>query len=216
MSRGYKTPASGMHKWTKDLAGKRYGRLKVESFSGYKGSPTRHAHWQCVCECGNTREVRATRLIKGLVRSCANCAKADAAKKGGKSRSLSGDIAAFRRLVGHYKQNASRRKIEFALDEDSLRSLFKGNCAYCGAEPSQVSETKSGESIYIYNGIDRLDSDAGYFSSNVVSCCAMCNYAKREMTVEDFLGWVSKVYRHTKEGNSNADLLRCKKQLEGQ
>lgn len=44
------------------------------------------------------------------------------------------------------------------------------------------------------NGIDRLDSSIGYVKTNVVSCCTKCNYAKHEMTIDEFKEWIKKIY----------------------
>lgn len=47
-----------------DLLGKRFGRLQVLS-------KTQNARkWVCLCDCGNTREIRDTLLINGKARSC--------------------------------------------------------------------------------------------------------------------------------------------------
>lgn len=204
MTRGYKTPSSGMHKWTRDLSGKTFGQLTVAAFAGYKGKPTRHAHWECVCTCGDRREVRATRLIHGQVRACAACSLSAAAAKGGNTRSLDGDEAAFRRLCDWYRNNADKRELEFALDQDSLRKLFSGACYYCGAPPSQVCKSKSGRSEFTYNGIDRMKNSVGYIESNVVPCCPLCNYAKREMEEDDFISWIEQVYAHTRTRHSRS------------
>ena len=51
-----------------ELTGKRFGRWKVVSFSGRD----KHGQsiWSCVCDCGNTKDVLAGNLIRGLSRSC--------------------------------------------------------------------------------------------------------------------------------------------------
>jgi hypothetical protein len=113
MGRGYKIPSSGMHKWTKDLIGKTFGKLTVVEFVGYRGQPTRHAHWKCVCTCGKERDVRATRLLHGKVSACAECSVAEGAVKGGNTRSLSGDEGAFRRLFDYYRNNARKTQFGF-------------------------------------------------------------------------------------------------------
>jgi hypothetical protein len=44
----------------------------------------------------------------------------------------------------------------------------------------------------VYNGIDRKNNRLGYFSANVVSCCVVCNKAKRTMPYEEFVAYLIK------------------------
>lgn len=50
-----------------DLRGHRYGRLFVQSLHDIVDS---RAVWDCLCDCGNTINVKSTRLRKGVTRSC--------------------------------------------------------------------------------------------------------------------------------------------------
>ena len=54
----------------KDLTGQRFGRWLVVSYnediSKQKGKP----HWNCVCNCGNTRVIRGSSLKNGSSKSC--------------------------------------------------------------------------------------------------------------------------------------------------
>ena len=52
----------------KDITGQKFGRLTVVGYAG-KG------HYECVCECGNTRRVLRQNLIKGKQVSCGCYAK---------------------------------------------------------------------------------------------------------------------------------------------
>lgn len=57
-----------LHKNTKDLTGKTYGRLKVIGFTGIR-SPN-HASWLCQCECGNFKDILGVNLRSGHTKSC--------------------------------------------------------------------------------------------------------------------------------------------------
>lgn len=96
------------------------------------------------------------------------------------------DGTAFRRLLKVYKRNAGKRSLEWALSEDCFRSMTQCACHWCGVTPSQVVKEQSGD-IFIYNGVDRLDSSLGYIPENCVSCCGRCNAAKSDMSVSEFL-----------------------------
>lgn len=52
----------------KDLTGQRFGQLLVLEKLERKDSS--HSYWKCLCDCGNTHEVRGSHLIDGNVRSC--------------------------------------------------------------------------------------------------------------------------------------------------
>lgn len=54
----------------------------------------------------------------------------------------------------------------------------------------------------IYNGIDRIDNAKGYTIENSVTCCKRCNFAKRNMSYDEFISWGKKLgnYLNVKEG----------------
>ena len=52
--------------------------------------------------------------------------------------------------------------------------------------------------LRVYNGLDRVDSSKGYVMSNVQPCCTRCNYAKHTGTVDEFFGWVARVFYFNK------------------
>ncbi|MBW1799592.1 MAG: hypothetical protein JRJ85_02575, partial [Deltaproteobacteria bacterium] len=66
----------------KDLTGKRYGRLRVVKLTnrlpGFKP-----IYWQCICDCGNTKNVRADYLRNGGTSSC-GCFQIENRKKKGR------------------------------------------------------------------------------------------------------------------------------------
>ena len=55
------------HSTATDLVGQRYGRLTVLNRAGSFG---RHSAWECACDCGNSKVVRANSLRRGNTRSC--------------------------------------------------------------------------------------------------------------------------------------------------
>jgi len=184
---------------TKKLTGMRFGLLFVEDFAGYFGKKFRHACWECLCDCGETRIVKGTRLTNGNIRMCAQCAKKAGAKKQSKSLRLDGDIAAFNRLCGWYRANAKKRGLPFGLNPDELRNLFTSDCYFCGQPPNNRVYAKGGHSHFVYNGIDRLDNDGGYTPQNSIPCCSQCNFAKRDFSAEAFLCWVERIWKHQKK-----------------
>lgn len=62
----------------KDLTGRRFGRLLVLNISNKtSGSPY---YWNCICDCGNTKEVRSTALQRGDTISC-GCFRSEASSR---------------------------------------------------------------------------------------------------------------------------------------
>ena len=74
-----------------------------------------------------------------------------------------------------YKSNASIFEREFALTEERFRYLLAQPCSYCG---------RSG------GGIDRQDNSKGYIECNCVPCCKICNRAKGNMPLDEFISWM--------------------------
>lgn len=79
-----------------------------------------------------------------------------------------------------YKKGAKRRKIEWNLTKEQFMIFWQKPCYYCGELIKTI-------------GLDRLNNLRGYKFGNVVSCCSRCNYAKRKMSPDEFIGMCRKV-----------------------
>ena len=174
--------------------GSRVGRLEVVELTGKSNDG--HLTAACKCECGNMRIVRLTRLSADVV-ECGPCSKLSAAKRGGiVKRRMTRDEAAFVRVYDSYRTNAKRKGIIFILTQAECKVLMTTPCYYCGQSPSGMATDKSREGVFIYSGIDRIDNEDGYTSSNAVSCCRVCNFAKGTMTKNQFREWITRVFNH--------------------
>lgn len=180
-----------------DRAGQKFGMLLILNFSRYqlKNGKGRKLFWNCVCECGNKKEVENSNLISGNTYSC-GCSIADRLKKLHEGN-VKDDIA-FKYVLREYVKSAKERNYEFSLSEIEFRYLTQQNCFYCGIEPKQIKYKNGGhifkKSIFIYNGIDRKDNNEGYTLENCVPCCRICNISKAEMPIDAFFLWISRVY----------------------
>lgn len=107
--------------------------------------------------------------------------------------------ANFNRLLRRYKYDAKRAGRDFLLTSDEFRKLTKSNCFYCGCQPSTImNDNRNGSNgEYIYNGIDRIDSDMGYFSSNCIPCCKDCNWMKKNMSTSEFINRIRNIFNKT-------------------
>lgn len=119
------------------------------------------------------------------------------ANSGIPSRKLPPGEGAFNYMYRYYKRNAEKRNIEWQLSQDEFRLLTKGNCFYCGEFPKNTIVTdkklKRFNGDYIHNGIDRLNNKIEYVYDNCVSCCKICNNAKRTMSITEFKQWLCRV-----------------------
>jgi hypothetical protein len=170
-----------------DLTGQKFGKLLVLKDTGKR----KHggSYWLCQCECGRQKEIKGASLRQGHTQSC-SC----------KRRFVAGE-AAFNRVYKSYLDGAKKRELNFSLSKDDIKILTKGNCFYCGAPPSQIRIGNRINGGYVYNGIDRLDNNRGYTTENTVSCCGICNLAKRKMTVQEFIVWIKRIHKYCEERN---------------
>ncbi len=184
----------------KDLVGLRFGRLVVTSFAGWKeykeGDSTRQRPvWTCLCDCGTERVILGASLGKQTF-SCGCLLKETAAAKG-RAMALPVGEASLNQLLNTYQRAAKDRGFNFLLSKNEALRLFSQDCEYCGKSPSQFAGSlnyKNGRALY--NGIDRIDNSVGYTIENCVSCCNMCNRAKKNHSVEDFKEWIERAYTH--------------------
>jgi hypothetical protein len=170
-----------------DLTGKRFGRLVVlevdaKTVGGGRGGP--RIRWICKCDCGKTKSISANKLNSGNTYSC-GCLR----KEG--TMQIEKGLAARHSVFSSYKRMAKRRNIDFMLSFDEFVSLTGQLCYYCGSGPLNKFKAKNGD--FIYNGIDRVDNNMGYFTANCVPCCTNCNVAKRQLSVEDFFKLVRNI-----------------------
>ena len=151
-------------------------------------------------KCGCEYEVQRRSLVH-KVRSCRRCAalNGSSAVKGKPAHNrLPDDVGSFNNLYSRYRSSANLRGIPFNLSKEEFRVLTKGNCHFCGIEPSTKAPTPNKTSradVYIYNGIDRVDNTKGYEAGNMVSCCGYCNKMKGPLPLDKFFNLVSNIYK---------------------
>lgn len=73
------------------------------------------------------------------------------------------------------------------IDLSTFYSLSQLNCYYCNGDKSNKYK------LFIYNGLDRVDSEIKYLHGNIVPCCKYCNFAKKNLTLNQFKNWVDKL-----------------------
>lgn len=140
-----------------------------------------------IIECTNCRILRtvtASHLCQTKKAAyCSNCHNQPQGESG------------LTRLFTKYQASAAKRKLGFELSKSTFRTLTSDQCFYCGSKPLQTIG-KNEWQIYTYNGIDRVDNDIGYTTSNCVTCCKLCNYAKRNMAFNEFINYLEQIIKY--------------------
>lgn len=168
-----------MHLSTKDETGKRFSRLTVIRYIP-KLRRNGSCCFLCKCDCGNTRIVVGANLRRGGVKSC-GCLSVERAC----SLKLPTGVAAFNTFVRNLKKQAKKRGIEFNLTDEKIREITSQCCFYCDVPPMQKMRSCQG-GVFLYNGMDRVDSKGGYTPDNIVPCCGRCNSMKRTLSIKEF------------------------------
>jgi hypothetical protein len=163
-----------------NLIGIKFSNLTViKRLENGTGNETRN--WLCLCDCGNTLEASTSKLNKGL--SHCGC------KKDYKNHKFTKKINSNEEyLFKQYMGGATRRNLVFELDIKNFSKIIKLNCFYCGSPPFKKIQYGKNPAC-LYNGIDRLDNSIGYLLSNCVSCCTICNKAKLDLSLQNFISW---------------------------
>jgi 5-methylcytosine-specific restriction endonuclease McrA len=189
-----------------DKIGQRYHRLVVIADAGSAVGPNGEilgTNWLCQCDCGNQHTV--LNKLLGKVKSCGCLNQEKQHEKGQrlgylakeKAARLPAEIYVKRRKFALYsrrkKGRDGRNKIGFYLTYEQAAPLFFAPCFYCG---SKITWAKDRTTLVGLHGIDRLDSSKPYTLDNVVPCCKHCNYAKNDMSVDQFKEWIFKVHSH--------------------
>jgi len=194
-----------MHHNTKDLTGKRFGRLVVVALSDERGNRNQ-LKWLCQCDCGTQKVIEASLLRDGKTKSC-GCLLGTSRLAHNKYPDREG--ALFNILYFSIKKRHNKKTKECCISKEYFIELSKAPCHYCGVTGSNVKkdirrDLHKGEVKYSvvsdtvirFNGIDRIDSNAGYTDINCVSCCKDCNTAKNSLTENEFRMLVRRIYEH--------------------
>lgn len=184
--------ADKVHGLVKDLDGIRFNKLIASNEIKYRfGKNKKTVVRKCKCDCGQEVWIETQRLIDGHTKSC-GCFRKEFKKKPNQE--------AFKNeIFASYKHIAEKRNLEFVLDLNTTTNLILDNCHYCGIEPSNTIKRKRCSDSFKYNGIDRVDNTKGYSIENCVTCCGECNMGKLAKSKEDFLNWITRIYKYSVE-----------------
>lgn len=183
------------------LIGYKRGSLTVLSVrSGNKRSLCK-----CLCECGRRHTISSRKFLLDEPYIC-NLIKTESIISDLKivkvelpkvSQNLKIDkrknkkLSKYHQLIVKYRKDATKRGLEFLIDDFLCISLFCGFCYYCGMISSNTFNNLK------YNGIDRIDNSIGYIDTNVISCCKYCNSMKSDMSYNKFIEHIQSINKNT-------------------
>jgi len=87
-----------------------------------------------------------------------------------------------------YHTGAYKRNIQFDLTIEQFGDMVTLPCHYCGSR----------DELEVV-GVDRVNNDTGYTIQNTVPCCEKCNIMKRDLTVDEFIDQIVKIYNNFKD-----------------
>ncbi len=191
-----------------DLSNKKFGRLtpvRVNDTISGKNDRRWRIFWVCRCDCGKETTVLALNLKSNHTQSC-GCFQKENARKACKNRfSLPFLSAPTNKVFTRYKSSAKNKGIEFSISLDDFKNITKNKCFYCGIQPQNKEKHRTTEpiekNIFVYNGMDRIDSNKGYSIENIAPCCRQCNSAKSSLSLTNFYNWVNIIYTNLKQTN---------------
>jgi 5-methylcytosine-specific restriction endonuclease McrA len=93
------------------------------------------------------------------------------------------------------KYRAKTANLSFLLSKEEFGRMMKSKCHYCGFDNSNVVYNKNKSEKFLCNGIDRIDSNIGYISTNCVPCCKICNRAKLTTYYKDFVLKMNNIWK---------------------
>lgn len=97
-------------------------------------------------------------------------------------------------VLRSYRRHALVRGLIWELSGEDFDRLTSQDCHYCGQPPNTVSRSGLYEGgVFTYNGIDRVDNAVGYTPGNVVTCCKICNNAKKDLPLGEFMAWIARL-----------------------
>ena len=166
------------------VPGTSFGKLCV--LSEQSSGVTRK--WLCICECGHDVSITYDDLQSVTKIWCSACAK-----RVNEERLAA---RAIRYLHNNYTQHARHRGYRFLLTEAEFVELVTAPCSYCGITSGNTYIEPNTKEAYNYNGVDRIDPAGDYEISNVTTACRDCNFAKQQLTRDQFLALVRRVSVH--------------------
>jgi len=173
------------------------GDSRLTILAEFKDSSKSKTMAFCACSCGGFAYRDKSKVLSRHTRSC-GCLNNERVQLFIENAHESSPYdAAINNIIHNYRSGARNRGLEYNIPRDYFIELTSSSCSYCGSVPSRESISKGKEiAVYLFNGIDRIDSSKGYVEGNVTTCCYTCNIIKSDRSVEDMYAHINKIIRN--------------------
>jgi hypothetical protein len=166
--------------------GNKFGKLlAIEEVKERKSGGIRY---KCLCDCGNTHEVFATHLRRGLITHC-GCVRHEGAKhqqwKG--AGEISGDFWYSHIVRSANGSKGNRVKKELTLTIQEAWDLFLKQRRKCALSGVRLTFPKRSKDKSYTASLDRIDSSKGYVLGNVQWIHKDINIMKNKFDNEYFI-----------------------------
>lgn len=176
-----------------DRIGHKYNQLLIVSISHKVDSKL---FVNTICDCGTEKVICLDNIVR-TSHPTMSCGHLYLENRNSFTNVEPNYVAEFNRW---HKRDVVGRDIECSLTLDNWIELVSEPCFYCNQDPNQVMHNSY---LFMKNGIDRQNNEIGYHMDNSVSCCSICNYAKRSMPAEAFISWILRAAEHLNSGNNH-------------
>lgn len=182
----------------RDWTGLKFGRLTFTKPAG-RNSQNRII-WEAQCECGNTHTLEPGRAKNGSIQSC-GCFHQELMRNNSYAQEGRKHEPRISTAKTVWRNTYSDGDIKF----EEFLELSQLNCHYCNSPPSNsTNRIVKGSSwfqrelgTFIYNGLDRIDSNKKHTLDNVVSCCWLCNEMKKNRSYQSFMDHIKRIYEYS-------------------
>ena len=197
-----------------NMIGHKVNRLTVIAEDGCYIKPhsgKKDYKWLCRCECGSIKSIRGNTLRRGNIISCGCRQKEIAGETAGKRRKSNQALYSHYVHFETYERAALKRNLKWNISLEQFIDITSKNCTYCNLSPQEYLRAKNmyirtskrdgrpidqdfaNSRVVLANGIDRKDSNIGYFIENCVPCCSQCNIAKGDTPYSDWIAWIERL-----------------------
>jgi hypothetical protein len=159
------------------------------------------------CDCGKIKSYPVKEVLSGKSKSC-GCLSYNL-NPSGWTKSRNPPMSSWKTLYNRYKQSATHRRLNFNISLEFFISMASCNCSFCGdglrvfnkwnessarAKAKHITADEMKKYEITVSGIDRINSSLGYTEENCQPCCKDCNRAKMDLSEQEFLCLVKKIY----------------------
>jgi hypothetical protein len=175
----------------KNLTGRQFGYLTVNKLLIGKSEHNYGTLWECICICGKIHNVVSHSLVTGQTKSC-GCKSGELYSQ---SATKPDNEAIINSIWTSYQCHAKNLNVNFNLSKEQFKNLIFSPCHYCSSDLSNIRKVNNltGNKVFKYNGIDRMNTNEDYTVENCVAACKNCNYAKRKLSYDDFINLAKKI-----------------------